>query len=241
MRSAVRRAAVYSTRRLSGIDLAVSPSDIAGMLLWLKADAGITKDGSNLVGTWADQSGNSNNAVMATAGAKPLWVDAVKNSLPAIRFDGTDDYMDLSATITTARTVFIVVNHDATHPFAAPVLGDTSNTNNPGLGRPHFHGDTTVGANYMMDSNYGYNDLMDGSGYVNGVATSPALMTKSTTFKVYSFVTLGNVIFNRITRDAGFASRVWKGDYLEIIAYNSALSNTDRQSVENHLISKWGL
>ena len=33
-----------------------------GMALWLKADAGVTKDGNNKVSVWTDQSGNGNDA-----------------------------------------------------------------------------------------------------------------------------------------------------------------------------------
>ena len=38
-----------------------SPIDIAGISLWLKADAGVTVDGNDFVTAWADQSGNGNN------------------------------------------------------------------------------------------------------------------------------------------------------------------------------------
>ena len=38
-----------------------SPIDIAGISLWLKADAGVTVDG-DFVTAWADQSGSGNNA-----------------------------------------------------------------------------------------------------------------------------------------------------------------------------------
>jgi len=38
-----------------------APTDISGLSLWLKGDAGITLSGSNVT-AWADQSGNGNNA-----------------------------------------------------------------------------------------------------------------------------------------------------------------------------------
>jgi len=69
------------------------PTDIAGCKLWLKADAGITKDGSNYVSQWADQSGNNNHAVQATGSAQPLWVDNQLNGKPALYFDGTLKYL----------------------------------------------------------------------------------------------------------------------------------------------------
>jgi hypothetical protein len=34
---------------------------VAGLVNWVKADAGITKDGGDVVSVWADQSGNGTN------------------------------------------------------------------------------------------------------------------------------------------------------------------------------------
>ena len=38
------------------------PSQLSGLKLWLKADTGVTVDGSGNVSSWADQSGNNNTA-----------------------------------------------------------------------------------------------------------------------------------------------------------------------------------
>jgi len=40
---------------------AFSPTDLTGLALWLKADAGVTLSGADVT-AWADQSGNGNNA-----------------------------------------------------------------------------------------------------------------------------------------------------------------------------------
>ncbi|MBI5100828.1 MAG: hypothetical protein HZB33_03165, partial [Nitrospirae bacterium] len=71
-----------------------APFPTVGMKLWLKADAGVTKDGSNFVSAWADQSGYGNNAQQAAAGLQPLFVSSGSNGRPAVRFDGIDDFMD---------------------------------------------------------------------------------------------------------------------------------------------------
>ena len=64
-----------------------------GMKLWLRADAGVTKDGSNKVSAWADQSGNSANGSQANSANQPTWVDNVINGQPVLRFDGTNDHI----------------------------------------------------------------------------------------------------------------------------------------------------
>lgn len=69
------------------------PTPPSGMLLWLKADAGVTKDGSDFVSNWADQSGNGYDAVQATGSNQPKYVANVLNGQPCIRFDGSDDFL----------------------------------------------------------------------------------------------------------------------------------------------------
>lgn len=86
---------LYFKSKLSALPFV--PTDIAGCQLWLKADAGITKDGSNYVSQWADQSGNDNHAVQATGSAQPLWVDGQANSLPCIEFDGGGKHLKISS------------------------------------------------------------------------------------------------------------------------------------------------
>ncbi len=56
--------------------------------LWLKADAGVTKNASNQVSQWDDQSGNGNHASQGTLSDQPVWVDNATNGRPVLRFDG---------------------------------------------------------------------------------------------------------------------------------------------------------
>ncbi len=67
----------------------IEPDDIAGLAAWFRADLGVTKDGSDFVSDWADQSGNGRTASESTN--KPLWVSSLINGHPALRFDGSND------------------------------------------------------------------------------------------------------------------------------------------------------
>jgi len=99
--------------------------------LWGHWDAaeGITKDGSNLISQWEDQSGNGNHWEQSTGSDQPLFVadaGADLNNLPAVSFAGTylsPDWMYLTGTGTTfyesgdsgAYTIFFVfTDMDAT-------------------------------------------------------------------------------------------------------------------------------
>ncbi len=64
--------------------------------LWLRADLGVTNNGSGQISTWVDQSGNTNNATQSTAGSKPLYVTNALNGLPVVHFDGTNYYFTVN-------------------------------------------------------------------------------------------------------------------------------------------------
>jgi hypothetical protein len=84
-----------------------SPSNISGLQFWVRSDLGITKDGSDLVSQWNDQSGNARNLTEATN--QPLWVNSLINGYPAIRFDGSNDKMrTASFSISQPLTIFMV-------------------------------------------------------------------------------------------------------------------------------------
>lgn len=74
------------------------PVTITGLRNWWDASylASITKDGSNLVSTWADLGPAAKNLTAATT-RRPTWTDAAVNGLAALVFDGTSDAMQTAA------------------------------------------------------------------------------------------------------------------------------------------------
>src|SRR5687768_11145672 len=87
------------------------PSDIAGLKLWLKADAITGLADGDPVTTWADSSGEGNDFTQGTAGNKPIYKTSILFGLPVVRFDGTDDVLlggDLSADFPSAATLFVL-------------------------------------------------------------------------------------------------------------------------------------
>jgi hypothetical protein len=96
-----------------------SPSDLDSLVLWLKADAGVTKDGSNYVSSWADQSGNGNNATQATGQISSLRLPYIAKTFTVAnnKLDETalntlfGDLKDL--TNGTAQTITITGNPGA--------------------------------------------------------------------------------------------------------------------------------
>ena len=92
------------------------PSSLSGMKLWLRADMGVTADGSNRVSAWADQSGNGNNFTQGGGSSKPLYVASGLNGLPHIDFNQATSHLAgpaLSALMAASgKTVVIVYTVD---------------------------------------------------------------------------------------------------------------------------------
>jgi hypothetical protein len=84
------------------------PIPIDGLQLWLKADAGVTLNGSN-VSKWADQSGNGNEAIQPDSPHQPLLVKDGLNGKPTIRFDGLDDRLGLTGSKHMSQISFFMV------------------------------------------------------------------------------------------------------------------------------------
>jgi hypothetical protein len=99
-----------------------SPLSIPGLALWLDASnsstlfqdsAGTTPAAAtnDVVGRWADRSGNARHATQGTTANKPLLKLAQQNGRNAIQFDSTDDYLDsadFGADYAQPATYFIV-------------------------------------------------------------------------------------------------------------------------------------
>src|SRR5262245_24839304 len=64
--------------------------------LWLRADQGVTTDGSGNVTAWADQSGNGNNATSSGVMTPTFVANSSINNGPAVRFDGLNDVMTIA-------------------------------------------------------------------------------------------------------------------------------------------------
>ena len=219
-----------------------SPADISGLTLWLDSSEGVTKDGSNLVSQWDDQSGNSNNVVQATTANKPIWVDSTLNGLPVIRFDGTNDDLSKSTftggAISQAFYIFVVIK---------PAAGGS-------------------GAQYNWDHANGtrgwcYTLLSGGTDYFNyGCAIDVNIETLPTGYVQYTFLVSGassdirrdKTSVNSNNLGSSTINGFWLGsrhssvqygnpDIAEFLIYDSNIGDTDRDKVETYLADKYGL
>lgn len=74
----------YGTRRRDGIPSILSDGNTVG---WYDYLLDVTKDGSDFVSAWGDQSGENNHLLQASGTAQPLW------TVNGVLLDGIDNYM----------------------------------------------------------------------------------------------------------------------------------------------------
>ena len=103
------RVKVYITPSSRVPDL---PPRVAGCKVWARADLGVTAGSGNVVSAWADQSGNRNDLLQATAGRQPVWTPNALNGLPTLVFDGSNDVLTAAFAL-GAYTVVLVTSNQA--------------------------------------------------------------------------------------------------------------------------------
>ncbi len=228
------------------------------LVLWLKADAGVTADGSNRVTEWADQAGGDNDATRDSnfgPGYALLASGTFSNgSHDVLRFAGNAGFAiasdtDLSA---TELSIYAVVEQSEIHT-SDTVISNYSNAINWGYGwSVQLQGDESVPYFYSSNGTQEhYNQMWDDpcgldAGY--SIVTS-TISSISTAKKLYvngvqagsASVALG---YHGTEVAAIGCLREWQqnfnGDIAEILVYDAV--NTDqRVEVEDYLAAKYGI
>lgn len=233
-----------------------SPASIAGLQLWLKADAGVSTNGSNVT-EWLDQSVNNYSFFpdFETADITLSSSVASLNNKPAIFFQTSNDNGDVGLTNDTAgvfigKSVFLVYILDEVSDFEYSVPYENNGINN----YTSYNNGNRVFGGYMngfynastlstLDTPYIRTTISDDGAnpidfYLNGNADgSPA---------GGGFYNFRNeiVIGNGGARQAGPSPSInqpFQGYIAEVIVYDNAISAGDRISVENYLNDKYAI
>lgn len=228
------------------------PSDIASLQQWFKADAITGLSDGDPVATWEDSSTNNRDATQSTAGNRPLYKTGIVNSLPVVRFDGSNDYLITSGVAgflsgLSAAEVFLVVKVNAD-----PAAADGS----AGLWAMTGSADNTA---------FPYTDgnVYDGFGSSVRKSTGNPTLSLASTFRLYNVVSIsgewtsyvdGTQHFTTGTNTVSFGagdgylgtsvalgSIVLAGDIAEFFLFNAKLSTADRQAMNAYIATKYGL
>lgn len=212
----------------------------SGMHLWLRTDTGVTLNGNNTA-RWADQSGNGRSAGMTTAARQPAFVPGVLNGWPVLRFAGAQSMVLDVASAPTQYTVFVVGKNSRTDESFSMILGPGGSNPNSQLRWENGNQSMIVGLG---------NNLPVTNSTIGNTRTYHALVVRydGTTLQTYrdgilrsttNHATSGPWRINQI--GAYYDSFFMTGDLAELLIYNRALTDEERQSVGVYLRSKYAL
>lgn len=221
-----------------------APKTISGLAVWLDASDAATITIATGVSAWADKSGNSNNATQATGSAQPTVQTAAQNGKNTLRFTGaSSQFLTLASAINVAASGFtalavmrrggpsgsntVQVLGSSTSPTAATLewwsTGVIYCTGVGGASRGQFSS-AQAATTYNVVSAVSPSNT-DGKIYFNG---SDVSSTPNATATMTSLDRIGY-------SDSNYCN----GEIAEILVYNSALSNANRQALEAYLKAKW--
>jgi hypothetical protein len=223
-----------------------------GMMMWLKSDNSVTTSGTSVT-AWADVSGSGNNATQATGTNQPTLQNNSINGLPAIVFDGTNDFMQLPqglANFTQGASIFVVTKPTTIasgkrfFEFATSPSHDNIRIIESAPTGAQFDVNLTDGtASSVLSTNaistsYQLIEAMhNGAGI--GTFLTNGIQGAQNTMNNIPNVTRTN---NYLARDySGTSTNYLTGEIAEIIMYNRKLSTSERASVEGYLITRYGL
>ena len=244
---------------LFGLNASISsaaPLPQANLLTYLRADAGVSTSGSEVV-AWEDQAtvvGGANNANRITVGQAPQLATGMAG-LPTLRFDGANDYLDIganSAFNSQQFTWFMVAQADSVSPSPSRVMLRSNYTTGAGSGTDRLWGTFNSSAGV-----YTSHSRAVGSGFVgsnNTSNTNPALISAdwagdgsvtqwlngtSGPAGTGATATPTGHNFTRLGADTGTLGLFFDGDISEVIIYNASILEADRRLIENNLAAKY--
>jgi hypothetical protein len=222
----------------AGVDSYSPPS--TNLQLHLKADAGCFTDAgkttacasdADKVYVWEDQSGNGNDAVQATEGYRPLWKTNIVGSLPAIRFDGSNDYMDTALSGTQPITFFVV--------RSVSTSGSTFDSTNANRITLFNSGDSSqmyAGSTARIDTTAGIKLF---TLTYNGASSEAYVFGRKKIGINPSTNSLGAL---RLGADNALnAASFITGDIYELLVYTGIPNDVTRTQIERYLAGKWGI
>lgn len=240
--------------KLPSDELVLEPS------LWLKADAITGLADGDPVATWPDSSGNGNHATQGTAGSRPLYKVNVVNGLPAVLFDGSDDYLATSTLLSAllasggAGTVYAVVRPAAVGGHYSTIWADSGGSTHL-TARPIGEGllavnddgsaDSTLKActldTWMLTLWEHYADERGGSDAPTYLYGGVEDLEWASLGEVASGATTAAVLANVLEIGRGSGVGDLQGHLAELLVFPRAHLLEERRHVWHYLATKYGL
>lgn len=236
--------------RISGEDN-FTPLRAIGCKLWVEARLITDLNDEDGVETWNDHSGNNNALTQSNSDLKPIFKTNILNGLPVLRFDGIDDYLELTDILSgaCAGEVFLLfklahyppihqqdglwcMSGETTHATNFPYHGDKKLYESWGTTARKRTGVKPPALNkwrlYNVSSSDGHYRICFGD----------KEYYSSTTNTFSSFISETPCL----GRSLGIYGNAYLvGDIAALIIFDSVLSSADRKYIKSGLASVYGL
>jgi hypothetical protein len=246
-------AAVGSMAVASGAVQAATLTVTNDLALWLKADAGVTTSGGDVI-SWTDSSGNGNNAI-GTPGLTPTFIpsDPGIQNMPALHFDSLNDRMNAGSNVDATQFTIFSVFRATDLGFGAIV--DMVNPSPVSENYALLTGQDTGQENWFLQwNNGGFDNINPGPNqvsYLNQWVIRTDRHDGAGNAAMYrnGVIEASSTGDTNPTTDA--SNQLWIGHYqvgstgyfggliAEILIYDRALSESERVSVEAYLTEKY--
>ena len=208
------------------------PSDLSNLKIWFKSTNVLLNAG--FVQQWNDSSANNFHLTQPVSGSQPQKINNVLNGFPAIRFDGVDDNLKtlFGQNYSGLWTIFILFKNSNSSPVFI------------------YDGGTTYSAMiYVNNSLFIQSDLTNISYpksapfnftfFQNEYNTNQSKIYENGNLKLTNVLPVVNLDGFTLGSLNSQNSYFLTGDIIEIIGYNSILSNSEKLSIELYLNNKY--
>jgi len=229
--------------------------DIEGLQFWFETSLSESfkvdenGDGST-ISIWrniADKTPLKHATQNSSTSRPQLVFEAFDNAIPALRFDGVDDYLDFDANklVNSSYSIFVVEKRSSSKSnnyFIAGSSGSQNNNlmlgygSNTSITQDHY----TNGINFAIDGftsqiarihGFVFSSTDGKEYYLNDSATPDQSHSNSTAVNSFSGASIGKYL----------TSSYYQGDIAEIIIFDRAITSQERGEIQEYLMKKYNI
>ncbi len=218
-----------------------------GLALHLQADSGVSLDENGRVGTWEDSSGLDHHASQENPAARPEMIESTKLGKPVVHFRDRGTFLDLAGQVITSQQFSIFAVADDRGAESHRTLFSNWNGAAGNSTTSVFFGVTEADSVRLSDD-----FTAAGAPHVGRVPFLLSAVASSSAATIYRNTSevsrkpeaLAHRVLTTpyvIGQQGNIQGEWWQGDLAELLVFDRALNDEERQSVSRYLMGKYGL